>query len=101
MPVIIAIDIPIRSDERERAIESFKNYMIHTRSEPGNICFHVYEDIEKQNTFHMYEEYSSQDALAVHHESQEFKVFIVFIKSLAGGAPILRKYEATAIANTV
>ena len=96
MPVIIAIDIPIRDDERERALESFKTYMSHTRTEEGNICF------EKRNTFHMYEEYKSQDALAAHHESQEFKTFIVFIKSLAGGPPVLmRKYDAEPIANTV
>lgn len=101
MPVIIAIDIPIREAERDKAIESFKVYMAYTRTEEGNICFHVYEDIEKRNMFHMYEEYASQDALAVHHESPEFKEFIVFIKSLAGGPPILRKYDAVPIANTV
>ncbi len=100
MPVIVVVDIPIREEEREKALSSFKTYIGNTRAEEGNICCKVYEDIEKPNTFHKYEEFASQEALAVHRGTQAFMDFLVLMESSAGGPPIMRKYEDTSVPKT-
>jgi quinol monooxygenase YgiN len=99
MPIIVVIDIPIKEEDREKALDSFKSYIELTRAEEGNICCHVYEDMEKRNTFHKYEEFTSLEALDTHRETSQFKDFLVVMASMASGPPVMRKYDAANVPN--
>ena len=99
MPVIVVIDIPIKEEDRETALESFRAYMTLTRAEESCTCCHVYEDIETRSVFHKYEEFTSQEALAVHRETAQFQAFLVVMASMSDGPPVMKKYEASPIAN--
>ena len=59
-----------------------------SRSEPGNISYHIYRDLEEGKTFSVVEEYRDEDAFANHLATEHIAMYRSRLPLLVDGREV-------------
>lgn len=76
MAVVISATWIAKPGEEETIIECLRNLAAGTRTEPGNLLYHVYQNPEEPQIFRLFEVYIDQDAVTAHGETEHFKTWV-------------------------
>ena len=74
--IIIHAVMQIDSTKQQSFLEEIETLIRASRQESGNISYHLYKDIEKNDTFTMVEVWQDAAAVASHNTSEHFTSFV-------------------------
>ncbi|GAB3685339.1 putative quinol monooxygenase [Salinisphaera aquimarina] len=91
--IVVSGTAEVQPDKRQQAIELFRRLTNETVKEDGNISYHFYIDIDKENVFRVFEQWQSQEALDAHFTTDHMAELNRELPKLIAAPPELTRYE--------
>lgn len=87
--ILIVLKAQIRPDKREEWLSGIAQYTKDVNSEPGNISFDYYENVEKPNEFVIVEVFQDSAAGDAHVKTDHAQKFFDFMGSVVPEKPLI------------
>jgi quinol monooxygenase YgiN len=97
--IAIKATIPIKPDERDRAIELMSELGEKSRAEDGVIDYRVATDIDDPNTFRALEQYEDEETFNRHLEADHTQKMIQELPDLLAGELEMRRLDVESAAD--
>jgi quinol monooxygenase YgiN len=96
--ITVAGRIPLKPEQRDRAVAAAVKMTAETHKEAACIQYHFYTDIENPNMLHVFEEWESQAALDEHFATPHMAEFAAVIGECVDGEPNVVRYVVSEFA---
>lgn len=83
----------LKAGARDEFIAAATELVEKSRAEPGNISYHLYEDIDDPATLTFIEEWKDQAAVDVHADSEHFQRIIPLLSDMTEEAIEITLYR--------
>ena len=95
--IIVHGTIPIRADQRERALSLARDMSEATQAEPGCISYDFYVGLRDPNTLMLFQEWESMDALMGHFDTPHMETFLKELPSVTAGEITTRRFAVQSV----
>jgi quinol monooxygenase YgiN len=93
--IVISGRLPVRSDQRDRAVAAATALMTATQAEEGCAEYTFSADLADPDAFCFFERWESEDALKAHQRSAHMKEFMGVAAEVLAGAPEGTRYDVS------
>jgi quinol monooxygenase YgiN len=90
--IIVHGTIPIRADQRERALDLARVMSEATQAEPGCISYDFFIGLRDPNTLMLFQEWENMDALMGHFQTDHMEAFLKELPSVTAGEITTRRF---------
>jgi quinol monooxygenase YgiN len=91
--IVIHAEFPIDPDERDEALDLFREVAEHSRNEDGVIEYKIATDVDDPNLFRFTEQYEDEAAFGAHAESDQFGELEAALPDLLAGEPDVTRFD--------
>lgn len=91
--IVVHAAFPIASDQRDQALEVFRDLVEASQNEPGVIKYEAATDVSDSNLIRNVEQYEDEDAFQAHLETDHVQDFDEVLPDLLAGEPDIVRFE--------
>ncbi len=95
--IIVHGTIPIRPDQRDRALELARRMSEATQAELGCISYDFYVGLSDPNTLMLFQEWESMEALMAHFQTEHMDEFLRELPQVVAGEITTRRYAVQSV----
>lgn len=95
--IIVHGTIPIREDQRDRALELAREMSEATQAEPGCISYDFFVGLSDPNTLMLFQEWENMDALMGHFQTPHMEEFLRELPQVTDGEITTRRYAVQSV----
>jgi quinol monooxygenase YgiN len=93
--IVISGKMPIRPEQRERAVAGALQMAAASEAEDGCITYRFTADLSDPNLFHLFECWDNEDAATTHMSTPHMADFVKLIGDVAGGPFDATRFEVS------
>jgi quinol monooxygenase YgiN len=91
--IVVHAAFPIAADQRDQALEVFRDLVEASHNEPGVIKYEAATDVSDSNLIRNVEQYEDEDAFQAHLETDHVQDFEEVLPDLLAGEPDIVRFE--------
>ena len=95
--IIVHGTIPIREDQRDRALTLARRMAAATREEPGCLSYDFYVGLADPNTLMLFQEWETMDDLMVHFKTPHMEDFLKELPDVLSGSITTRRFAVQSV----
>ena len=92
--IVLVVKLELQEGKKAEFIEIAKRMVDGSQKEPGNIEYHLYEELDEANTVAFIEKWRDQEALNFHERTDHFTSNIGKLKALCAKPPVRNRFDA-------
>jgi quinol monooxygenase YgiN len=97
--IVVSGRLPVRPDQRDRAVAAVTALMSATRAEEGCAEYTFSADLTDPDVFCFFERWESEETMKAHQGSPHFAEFLGIAAEVVGGRPEGTRYDVSGSAS--